>query len=84
MLPYRKKTPPCTEAIIEHKIAKVVIGSGDPNPLVAGKGAEILRNAGIEVVEGFMAKECDALNDVFFHYITHKNSLCSDEIRHDA
>ena len=66
------KTPPCTEAIIEHKIAKVVIGSGDPNPLVAGKGAEILRNAGIEVVEGFMAKECDALNDVFFHYITHK------------
>ena len=50
------KTPPCTEAIIEHKIAKVVIGSGDPNPLVAGKGAEILRNAGIEVVEALWPK----------------------------
>lgn len=66
------KTPPCTDAIIENKIAKVVIGSGDPNPLVAGKGAAVLKNAGIEVVEGFLAEECDALNDVFFHYITNK------------
>ena len=37
------KTPPCTEAIIEHKLGKVVIGSRDPNPLVAGKGAALLR-----------------------------------------
>mgnify|MGYP002509844972 CR=1 FL=1 len=66
------KTPPCTDAIIENKIAKVVIGSGDPNPLVAGKGATVLKNAGIEVVEGFLAEECDVLNDVFFHYITNK------------
>lgn len=66
------KTPPCTEAIIEQKIAKVVIGSRDPNPKVAGKGAEILRCAGIEVVEDFMRDECDKLNDVFFHYITKK------------
>lgn len=66
------KTPPCTEAIIENKIAKVVIGSRDPNPLVAGKGARILRAAGIEVVEDFLRDECDALNPVFFHYITTK------------
>lgn len=66
------KTPPCTEAIIEQKIARVVIGSKDPNPLVAGKGAEMLREAGIEVVEDFCREACDAVNPVFFHYITKK------------
>ena len=66
------KTPPCTEAIIEHKLAKVVIGSRDPNPLVSGKGAAILRKAGIEVVEDFIREECDAINPIFFHYITTK------------
>lgn len=66
------KTPPCTEAILEHRIARVVIGSRDPNPLVAGKGAAILRNAGIQVEEDFMRDECDELNPVFFHYITTK------------
>ena len=66
------KTPPCTEAILEQKIARVVIGSRDPNPLVAGKGAAILRAAGVRVEEDFMREECDALNPVFFHYITKK------------
>lgn len=64
------KTPPCTEAILEHGIARVVIGSRDPNPKVAGKGAKILRNAGIQVEEDYMREECDRLNPVFFHYIT--------------
>lgn len=64
------KTPPCTEAIIEQKIKKVVIGSRDPNPKVAGKGAQILRESGITVVQDFMREECDRLNPVFFHYIT--------------
>lgn len=66
------KTPPCTEAIIEQKIKKVVIGSRDPNPKVAGKGAQILRELGITVVQDFMREECDCLNPVFFHYITTK------------
>ena len=66
------KTPPCTEAILEQKIARVVIGSRDPNPLVAGKGAAILRAARVRVEEDFMREECDALNPVFFHYITKK------------
>ena len=64
------KTPPCTEAIIESKISRVIIGSRDPNPLVSGKGAAILREHGIEVIEDFMRTECDSLNPVFFHYIT--------------
>lgn len=66
------KTPPCTEAIIEQKISKVYIGSRDPNPLVAGKGVRFLREHGVEVIEDFMKEECDALNPVFFHYITKK------------
>ena len=64
------KTPPCTQAIIENKISRVIIGSRDPNPLVSGKGAEQLRQAGIEVVQDFMKEECDELNPVFFHYIS--------------
>lgn len=66
------RTPPCTEAIIQHKIAKVYIGSRDPNPLVSGKGARLLREHGIEVQEDFLREECDAINPVFFHYITTK------------
>lgn len=64
------KTPPCTDAIIENGFARVVIGSNDPNPLVAGKGVQILKEAGIEVVTEFLKEECDALNFIFFHYIS--------------
>lgn len=46
------KTPPCTEAVIENRIARVVVGLLDPNPLVAGKGIEMLRKAGIVVETG--------------------------------
>ena len=66
------RTPPCTEAILEQGITRVVIGSRDPNPKVAGKGAAILREAGLTVEEDFLKEECDALNPVFFHYITTK------------
>ena len=64
------KTPPCTEAIIEQKIRKVVIGSRDPNPKVAGKGVQILRDHGVEVETGLLEEECLSLNEIFFHYIT--------------
>ena len=66
------KTPPCTEAIIESGIKRVVVGSGDSNPLVAGKGIQILKSKGIEVTEHVLQKECDDLNEVFFHYIQKK------------
>ena len=59
------KQPPCVDAILAAGIRRVVIGSTDPNPLVAGKGAVILRTHGIEVTE-------NVLNKVFFHYITTK------------
>lgn len=63
------RQPPCTDAILEAGIARVVIGSDDPNPLVAGKGAEQLRASGVEVETGVLKEECDAVNQVFFHFI---------------
>lgn len=66
------KQPPCTDAIIKSGISRVVIGSGDPNPAVAGKGIQILRQHGIEVVEHVLEDECQQLNEVFFHYIQTK------------
>ncbi|MDO4941333.1 MAG: bifunctional diaminohydroxyphosphoribosylaminopyrimidine deaminase/5-amino-6-(5-phosphoribosylamino)uracil reductase RibD [Lachnospiraceae bacterium] len=67
---HQGKTPPCTDIIIESGISTVYIGSRDPNPLVAGKGARILREHGITVIEDFCREECDAINPVFFHFIT--------------
>lgn len=66
---HQGKTPPCTDIIIEKKIKRVFIGCLDSNPLVAGKGVEILKKHGIEVEAGILEKECRTLNEVFFHYI---------------
>ena len=62
------KTPPCTEAIINNNIKKVVIGSQDPNKLVNGSGIEKLRSSGCDVSVGILDKECDELNKRFFTY----------------
>ena len=62
------KTPPCTDAIIESGIKKVVIGVKDPNLVVAGKGIEILKYHGLDVVVGVLENECCDVNKVFFHY----------------
>ena len=64
------KQPPCVDAIIEAKIAEVVVGAPDPNPLVSGRGVKILRAHGIEVTEGVLREACERLNEVFMHYIT--------------
>lgn len=63
------KTPPCTEAIIDAKIERVVIGSTDPNPKVSGEGVKQLEGAGIKVQTGILKEECDQLNPHFFHHI---------------
>lgn len=63
------KTPPCTEAIINSKIRRVFVGNLDPNPKVAGKGIQLLKDNGIEVITGVMEEECRKLNDIFFYYI---------------
>lgn len=59
------KTPPCAALLIEKGIGRVVVGSADPFKLVSGRGIKMLREAGIEVVENFMRKECDELNKRF-------------------
>lgn len=66
------KTPPCTQIIIEKKIARVVIGMVDPNPKVSYKGVEILKGAGIEVVTGVLEAQCRDLNEPFIHFIKNK------------
>ena len=59
------KTPPCTEALINAGIKRVVCPIEDPNPLVSGKGFERLREAGVEVVTGILADEAARLNEKF-------------------
>ena len=59
------KTPPCADLIIEKGVGRVVVGMLDPNPLVAGKGVQKLRDAGIEVIVGVMENECRELNKRF-------------------
>ena len=66
------KQPPCVNAILEAGIRRVIIGSSDPNPLVAGKGIRSLKDHGIEVTENILKEECDKLNEAFFYYIQNK------------
>lgn len=64
------KTPPCTDALIAAGVKRVVVAMLDPNPLVAGKGVEQLRKAGIEVESGLLEEEARYQNRVFLKYIT--------------
>lgn len=66
------RQPPCVNAILEAGISRVVVGSSDPNPLVAGKGIQLLRDHGVQVTEHVLQAECDKINEVFFHYIQTK------------
>ena len=66
------RTPPCVDKIIESGIKRVLIATRDPNPLHNGRGIDILRKAGIEVIEGILKEEAQELNRVFFKHIVQK------------
>lgn len=66
------KTPPCANLLVEKKVKKVIVGALDTNPLVAGKGIEILRAAGIEVVSGILEQEVRFQNRRFFCFMEKK------------
>ena len=65
------RTPPCVDALISAKIARVIFAVGDPNPEVNGSGSESLKQAGIDVQSGLMATEAEALNAGFFKRMRH-------------
>jgi diaminohydroxyphosphoribosylaminopyrimidine deaminase/5-amino-6-(5-phosphoribosylamino)uracil reductase len=69
------RTPPCTDAIKAARIKRVVVAATDPNPAHAGRGFQILRRAGLQVVRGVLAEEAARLNEAFNHWIVHRTPL---------
>ncbi len=66
------RTPPCAEALIRAGVSRVVVATGDPNPLVSGRGIAMLREAGVAVTLGVLADQARALNDGFARWIRRK------------
>jgi diaminohydroxyphosphoribosylaminopyrimidine deaminase/5-amino-6-(5-phosphoribosylamino)uracil reductase len=64
------RTPPCSEALVRARVARVIVALADPNPLVAGKGLEILRSAGIQTESGLLENEARELNPGFLSRMT--------------
>lgn len=66
------RTPPCAEGLVEAKIARCVVAMRDPNPLVAGRGLQMLEAAGIEVCSGLLEAEAEELNRAFLFAMCHQ------------
>ena len=64
------RTPPCTTALVEAGLARVVTGAIDPNPKHRGRGLRLLHKAGLKTTSGVLAEECAALNPEFHHVMT--------------
>lgn len=64
------KTPPCSHALVEAGVGRVVVGMTDPNPVVNGSGIDYLRLHGIEVTSGVLQPQCEAINYPFIKHIT--------------
>ncbi|MEW6662660.1 MAG: bifunctional diaminohydroxyphosphoribosylaminopyrimidine deaminase/5-amino-6-(5-phosphoribosylamino)uracil reductase RibD [Bacillota bacterium] len=64
------RTPPCTKAVIQAGVARVVVAMEDPNPKVAGQGIQELKRVGIQVAVGILEQEARELNEIFIKYIT--------------
>ena len=67
---HQGKTPPCTEAIIKNQLARVVVATTDPNPLVSGSGIAKLKQSNIEITVGVLEEMAKIQNEVFIHYMT--------------
>ena len=65
------RTPPCSEAVIQAGISRVVVGMVDPDPRVAGSGINRLKAAGLAVTVGVEEADCQRLNEAFVHRILH-------------
>jgi diaminohydroxyphosphoribosylaminopyrimidine deaminase/5-amino-6-(5-phosphoribosylamino)uracil reductase len=74
------RTGPCARALIEAGVARVVAATGDPNPLVQGRGFAMLREAGVDISVGLLETEARELNDAFANYIRHRTPLVSLKI----
>ncbi|MEX0331298.1 MAG: bifunctional diaminohydroxyphosphoribosylaminopyrimidine deaminase/5-amino-6-(5-phosphoribosylamino)uracil reductase RibD [Puniceicoccaceae bacterium] len=74
------RTGPCTEAIINSGIRQVVVGSIDPNPDHSGRGLEVLREAGIEVTDGVLERECIDLNLIFNWQMTSRSTFMAGKV----
>jgi diaminohydroxyphosphoribosylaminopyrimidine deaminase/5-amino-6-(5-phosphoribosylamino)uracil reductase len=66
------RTPPCTTAIIEHRIGRVLVGATDPNPKHSGRAFRFLKKKGLRVEHGLLADECARLNEAFNHWVVHR------------
>ncbi len=77
---FHGKTPPCTDLIIRSKMARVVVGVRDPNPLVAGKGIRQLERAGVRVGVGVLEHECRRFNEFFFTFMRTKKPFVTVKI----
>ena len=64
-------TPPCTEAILNAGLKKVVIGMVDPDPRVSGDGISRLKDSGLEVIQGVLNQECESINREFSFRVRH-------------
>jgi len=80
------RTPPCVDALLAAGIRRVVVGTLDPNPLHAGRGIRLLREAGVEVVlaDGPSELACRELNFLFNHWISRRRTLLAMKVARDA
>jgi diaminohydroxyphosphoribosylaminopyrimidine deaminase / 5-amino-6-(5-phosphoribosylamino)uracil reductase len=80
------RTPPCVDAILASGIRRVEVGTLDPNPLHAGRGIRLLREAGVEVTlaDGAAELACRELNFLFNHWITRRRTLLALKVARDA
>lgn len=65
---HQGRTPPCSRALIDAGIARVVVGAGDPDSRVSGSGTAQLRAAGVDVIVGVLAQEVERIDPGYFHH----------------